>query len=80
MKERSQETQKNNKKAQQSFAWMKYAGMAAQFFGSIAVGVVLGRQIDAWAGFRDPWFVWLLPLGIILALLIHLIKETNRKS
>lgn len=58
--------------------WMKYAGLAGQFFGSITAGLFFGNQIDKWAGFRSPWFIWILPLVIIIGLLYNLIKETNR--
>ncbi len=59
---------------------MKYAGMTAQFFISIGIGLFAGLKIDKWCKFKTPLFIWVLPLLIIVGLIIMLIKETTHKK
>lgn len=60
--------------------WMKYAGLGAQFFASIALMLALGWKLDQWLHVETPVLIWVLPLLIIIFLLVKLIIETNKKS
>lgn len=59
--------------------WMKYLGLASQFFFGIGLALALGWKIDQWISFSKPVLTWLLPLLLIIAMLVKLILETNRK-
>ena len=59
--------------------WMKYLGLGAQFFVSIALMLALGWKLDEWLKFSTPLLIWILPLLIIIFNLIKLIIETNKK-
>ena len=56
---------------------LKYAGLTGQFFASIAFTLFLGFKLDKWLQFKNPIFIWVLPLIIIIGLIIILIKETS---
>ena len=58
---------------------LQYAGMGAQFLVSIGVGIFLGIKVDEWIHISFPLMVWLLPLLIITALIIKIIKDTSGK-
>jgi len=58
---------------------LKYAGMGMQFLLSIALGIFIGLKSDNWLNFSFPLLVWLLPLLIIIALTIKIIKDTSKK-
>ncbi len=60
--------------------WMKYAGLASQFFITIAVMLFIGWKIDSYFSIKTPFLIWLLPLLSIVAILIKMIKETNKPS
>ena len=59
---------------------MKYAGFAGQFFISILLMLLLGKKIDFWMSLSIPLFVWLLPLLVIIASLVKLVIETNKRK
>jgi hypothetical protein len=59
---------------------MKYAGLAGQFFISILLMLFLGKKIDSWMSLSVPLFVWLLPLLVIIASLVKLVIETNKRK
>ncbi len=59
---------------------MKYAGLAGQLFISILIAFLVGKRLDEWIAFSVALFVWLLPLLVILASLIKLIVETNKRK
>lgn len=59
---------------------MKYMGLGAQFFFSITIAMGIGWKLDHWFDLQSPLVVWLLPLLVILATLIKIIKETDKKK
>lgn len=59
---------------------LHYAGLATQFLVAIAIGVFAGIKIDEWLKFKMPLAVWLLPLLIITAVIIKIIKDTTIKK
>lgn len=60
--------------------WMRYMGLASQFFMTIGVMLFLGWKIDNFFSFQTPFLIWTLPLISIIAILVKLIKETNKPS
>lgn len=58
----------------------RYAGMGAQFAVATGLGIFLGLKIDDKLRFSTPWFVWILPLVLIIGMLIKIVIETNKKS
>ncbi len=58
---------------------LRYAGMGMEFLASIALGIFIGLKADNWLKFSFPLLVWLLPLLIIIALTIKIIKDTSKK-
>lgn len=63
-----------------SNAWLRYAGMSGQFIVSILIGLFIGGKIDRWVGFKGSWFIWLLPLFIIVGTLTYFVIVTNRSD
>ena len=68
-----------NKKAP-SPDWMRYMGLASQFFITIGIMLFIGWKIDDYFALKTPILVWVLPLISIIAILVKMIKETNKPS
>jgi len=67
-----------NKKNNTSF--IKYAAMATQFLVAIAVAVYAGSVLDNTLAIRKPFSIWLLPLLLITAIIIKIIRDTSTKK
>lgn len=79
-----QQHQKDNQKSQQSpqnnrLLW-QYAGFAFQLLAALAVSVYAGIKLDARLKTGMPLLVWLLPLVIIIALIIKVVKDTGSRK
>lgn len=59
---------------------MRYMGLGAQFFVTIFVMLFIGWKVDRWLEFYNPVFIWVLPLLAIVATLLKIIIETNKKK
>jgi len=59
---------------------MRYMGLATQFFASIAIAVFIGLKVDDFFVFENPWFIWVLPLLVIIFTLVKLIIDTSKKN
>jgi F0F1-type ATP synthase assembly protein I len=57
----------------------QYAGIGGQLFVSLGIGVFLGLELDKWT-FKIPLFVWILPLLILIAMIVRLIKATSKRK
>jgi len=57
----------------------QYAGIGGQLFVSLGIGVFLGLELDKWT-FNIPLFVWILPLLILIAMIVRLIKATSKRK
>jgi F0F1-type ATP synthase assembly protein I len=55
-------------------------GLATQFFASIAIALFIGFKIDHFFVFENPWFIWVLPLVVIIFTLLKLIIDTSKKN
>ena len=58
----------------------KYAGLATQFLVGIGLAVYAGLKIDEWLKIKTPEAVWVLPLLLITAVIIKVIKDTAKKK
>jgi len=73
-------SQKQIKPDANNRTWMRYMGMASQFFISIGIFLAIGWKLDGLFDFSTPFLIWVLPLLIIIASLIKLIKDTSTKK
>jgi len=58
----------------------QYAGIGGQLLVSLGIGVFLGLKADEWLNFTIPLFVWILPLLILIAMIVRLIKATSKRK
>jgi Na+/glutamate symporter len=56
---------------------VKYAGLSTQVFLSVGLSLFVGIKTDKWLKTSFPIFAWALPLLVIVALIVKLIKETS---
>ena len=68
-----------NNKPGNNLLW-KYAGLATQFLVGIGLSVYAGMKIDQWLKINMPVAVWVLPLLVIVAVIIKIIKDTAQKK
>ena len=59
---------------------MQYAGFATQLAGVLLVAVFGGQWLDKHTGIDFPILIWLLPLLVLIALLIKVVKDTSSKK
>ncbi len=59
---------------------MQYASMGTQFLIGIGIGVFIGLKADQWLKLKIPVLVWILPLLIIIAFILKLVKATTKKE
>jgi hypothetical protein len=59
---------------------VRYAGMGAQIFSSLAISVFVGYKADKWMNLRIPLLVWLLPFVVLVMMIYKLVKDTKRKN
>lgn len=59
--------------------WL-YAGFAFQLLAALGLGVYAGIKLDEWLKVGVPLMTWILPLLIVIALIIKVIKDTGNKS
>ena len=57
---------------------LQYAGLATQWLVSLGLGVFLGLKVDHWLRFRYPIATCVLPLLILVASFVKLIRDTGR--
>lgn len=57
----------------------QYLGFAAQLLLGLGLMVYGGMWIDKKINIGFPLFVWLLPLLLIVAMIIKVIKDTTKK-
>lgn len=58
----------------------KYAGLATQFLVGIGLAVFAGLKLDEWLKIKMPLAVWVLPLLLIIAVIIKVVKDTAKKK
>ncbi|WP_298300261.1 hypothetical protein [Hydrotalea sp.] len=58
---------------------LQYAALTGELMITIAIAVFAGWWLDAKFSCSFPFLVWLLPLLVIIALIIKVIKDTSKK-
>ncbi len=59
---------------------MKYAGLTMQILVGLALALWIGLKLDDWFKFTTPLLVWVLPLLVITAMIVQVIKDTSTKK
>ena len=59
---------------------MRYAGLSSEVLASVGISVYLGIKADKWLKLSFPIFSLSLPLLVIIALIVRLVKESSRKK
>ena len=57
---------------------MQYAGFAAQLAVGLILAVYAGMWLDKQTGFKIPLLIWLLPLFLLIAMLVKVVKDTSK--
>lgn len=68
-----------NNKPNNNLLW-KYAGLATQFLVGIGLFVYIGMKVDQWLKINTPLAVWVLPLLLIVAVIVKIVKDTAQKK
>ncbi|MDE3124211.1 MAG: hypothetical protein KGK14_01745 [Bacteroidota bacterium] len=58
---------------------LQYAALTGELIVAIGIAVFVGWWLDSKISLSFPILVWLLPLLIIIALIIKVIKDTSKK-
>ncbi|HEY1040187.1 MAG TPA: AtpZ/AtpI family protein [Bacteroidia bacterium] len=66
---------KQEPKSPRSNSYLKYTGMAFQMGAIITIGVLGGRKLDQWMGWKTPIFTLVLSLVSIVAAIYLSIKD-----
>ena len=59
---------------------IRYAGLSSEVLASVGIAVFLGIKADKWLKLSFPVFSVSLPLLVIIALIVRLVKESSRKK
>jgi len=59
---------------------LRYAGLSSEVLASVGISVFLGVKADKWLKLSFPIFSLSLPLLVIIALIVRLVKESSRKK
>jgi hypothetical protein len=59
---------------------IRYAGLSSEVMASVGISVYLGIKADKWLKLSFPIFSMSLPLLVIIALIVRLVKESSRKK
>jgi hypothetical protein len=59
---------------------LRYAGLSSEVFASVGIAIFLGIKADKWLKLSFPVFSVSLPLLVIIALIVRLVKESSRKK
>lgn len=70
----------NQKKPSSTNDLMRYAGLGAQLFATLALAVFAGYKADQWLNMPLPLLVWILPLLLLCLTIYKLVKDTNKKK
>lgn len=58
---------------------MQYAGLATQLLVALGLAVFLGLKADKWLQLPFPLMGWLVPLLVLIAMFIRILKDTSKK-
>jgi len=69
----------NEKKPQNNNLLYQYMGFAFQLMAGLALAVFIGLKLDKWVKPGIPVFIWVLPLLVLIAMIVKVVKDTSRK-
>ena len=69
-----------NRKISNRRELLRYAGLSSEVFASVGIAIFLGVKADKWLKLSFPMFSVSLPLLVIIALIVRLVKESSRKK
>jgi hypothetical protein len=69
-----------NRKINNRRELLRYAGLSSEVLASVGISVFLGIRADKWLKVSFPIFSLSLPLLVITALIVRLVKESSRKK
>ena len=58
----------------------QYASLGTQIFAGLIIAVAVGYWLDKKVKFSFPFFIWLLPLITIIAMILKTVKDTSKKQ
>jgi len=70
----------NQKPNKPSNDLLRYAGLGAQIFASLGIGVFIGYKVDDWINTPIPLLVWIIPLLVLIGMIYKLIQDTSKKK
>ena len=70
----------NKKNVSNKDLLVRYAAIGTQILAALLVGVFLGKWIDAKLQLSFPILIWLLPLVLLLAMLLKVVRDTSKKN
>jgi F0F1-type ATP synthase assembly protein I len=70
----------DDKKPQNNNLLTTYLSFAWQLIAGIALFIYIGIQADKWIKTKTPLLVWILPLLVIIAMMIKVIRDTTNKK
>lgn len=59
---------------------IRWAGLSTEVVASVGISVFLGVRADKWLRLSFPILSWVLPLLVIVAILINLVREGSKKK
>ena len=76
-----QTTNKDPKRYKSTSAYLlEYSGLAMQLMAALGIAVFLGLKTDGWLNLNFHLFAFVLPVLVITALLIRVVKDTSKKK
>ena len=69
----------NEKEPRNNNLLYQYMGFAFQLMAALAVAVFVGLKLDKWIKPGIPVFIWVLPLLVLIAMIIKVVKDTSEK-
>ncbi len=61
-------------------AYMRYAGLAFQIFGILAIGAFVGQWLDKKLGLTHAWITIVLILFLFIGIIYKIVLETQTKK
>ena len=59
---------------------LRYAGLTTQILVGLGIAVYAGYYVDRLLKTSYPLLVWILPLIVIIAMILRVIKDTSTKN
>jgi hypothetical protein len=57
---------------------LRYAGLTGQLIAGLGIAVFAGYKTDVWLSISFPLFVWLLPLLVLTAMILKIVRDSSR--